>query len=145
MQVLIVLSLGPDKAKEFLGIELPGGINIWPSVRDTRLLDRSDFHNSFIYSILVSFYSIPLFFIISNIQKDRRKSWSVSDKIGQVPTETKFWDTLVCSHIPLVFLIIPYRPLTSSFPWPFTPVAGAGYHTLWAQQRFTVTNALLGI
>lgn len=33
----------PDKAKEFLGIELPEGINIWPSVRDTRLLDRSDF------------------------------------------------------------------------------------------------------
>ena len=34
---------GPDKAKEFLGIELPGSINIWPSVRDTRLLDKSDF------------------------------------------------------------------------------------------------------
>lgn len=90
LQVLIVL-FGPNKAKEFLGTELPGGINIWPSVRDTRLLDRSDF-SDFIYLLhfaSFSFIPFPLFHHLLIHRKTEEKSRSVSGKIGQVPTETK--------------------------------------------------------
>lgn len=65
---------GPVKAKEFLGIELPGGIHIWPSVRDTRT--RQVWY--FILHLLTPFcfifiYSIPSFSSSLNIQKNRRK------------------------------------------------------------------------
>lgn len=73
LQVLIVL-FDPDKAKEFLGIELPGSINTWPSVRDTRLLDKSDFsYFTYLLCFASFFYSIPSFSSYLNIQKNRRK------------------------------------------------------------------------
>ena len=83
---------GPVKAKELLGIELPGGINIWPSVRDTRLLDRSDI-SYFIYLLRFAsflFIPFPLFHHLLIYGNTEEKSRSVSGKIGKVPTETKF-------------------------------------------------------
>lgn len=92
---------GPVKAKEFLGIELPGGIHIWPSVRDTRLLDRSDI-SYFIYLLRFAsflFIPFPLFHHLLIYRKTEEKSRSVSGKIGQVPMETKFWDTPILSPV----------------------------------------------
>ena len=128
LQVLTVFFLfGPDGAEEFLGIELPGGT--WLSVWDTRLLNISILLH-FIYLFHFAsflFIPFPFFYHVLIHRKTKEKGRSVSGKIGHVTMENKILRHTYSfsSHIPLVLLIIPYRPLTSSFPCPCT---------LWQEQ-----------
>lgn len=109
------------------------------------------FHLSLFLSLchITSFLFIPspsLFLSYLMTQRSERKGRSILGKTGQVTRETKILrhPYSFSSHIILVLLIILLRALTSSFPWPLAlrqeQVTG---QVPWAQQRFTLPDALL--